>query len=139
MEKVTKYKTTDGRIWNTEEEASVHETLMGRVKEIIRALGERSDEIMNGAGYVQHDPAVVKKIKASFYQLALTQQGFNKAESDENVPGEYWIGRYLDDSNSALYSVWSRLQCIDELGREFDQQFYKNNPDKCKMQEFKAL
>lgn len=135
MEEVKKYKTADGLIWNTEEEALVHETLMGRVKEIIRALGERSDKIINGEGYVQHDPKIVKKIRASFYQLALTQQGFDKVEGDENVPGEYWIGRYLDDSNSALYAVWNRLQCIDKLGREFDQQYYVNNPDKAKLVE----
>jgi len=133
METVKKYKTADGLIWDTEEAASVHETLMGRVKEIVSALGERSDKIANGKGYIQHDPKVVKKIKASFYQLALTQQGFAKSEGDENIPGEYWIGRYLNDSNSALYSVWNRLQCIDDLGREFDQQFFKNNPNKAKL------
>lgn len=137
MKEIKRYQTEDGLIWNTEEEASVHETLMGRVKEIISALGERSNEIMNGRGYIQHDPKVVKKIKASFYQLALTQQGFDKSEGDENIPGEYWIGRYLSDSNSALYNVWNRLQCIDEMGREFDQQFFKNNPNKANLVEIK--
>ncbi len=137
MKKAKKYKTEDGRIWNTEAEASVHETLMGRVKEIISALGERSDKILNGAGYIQHDPKVVKKIRASVYQLALVQQGFNTAQGDENVPGEYWIGKYLDDSNSALYPIWNRLQCIDKLGREFDKEYFKNNPDKAKRVEIK--
>ena len=137
MQEITRWRTEDGKIFDTPEEAQAHETLVGRVKEITAALGERSRDILNGRGYVQHDPKIVKKIKKGFYELALEQQGFKDAESDEHIPNEYFIGRYLDNSNSFLYSVWNRLQCIDKLGREFDQQYYVNNPEKATLIEIK--
>jgi len=131
MKTVQKYQTEDGRVFNTEEEAGAHETLVGRVTEITSALGLKSDEITNGAGYVQHDPTLVGKIKDSFFLLALEEQGQSAKDMDI-----HWLGRYLSDSNSYLYGIWDRLECIDELGREFDQQFYRNHPHKCKMKEF---
>jgi hypothetical protein len=137
MKEIKRYQTEDGKIHDTEELAAAHETLVARVAEITSALGPRSDEINNGAGYVQHDPAVVEKIKASFHLVALKTQGFD--DPDENgAPDEHFIGRWLNDSNSFLYGVWNRLACIDELGREFDQQFFRNNPHKCAMKEFKS-
>jgi len=131
MKTVQRYQTEDGRVFNTEEEAGAHETLVGRVNEITSALGLKSDEIKNGAGYVQHDPVIVEKIRASFYKLALEEQG--QSEKDINL---HWLGRYLSDSDSYLYGMWGRLACIDELGREFDQQFFRNNPHKCEMKQF---
>jgi hypothetical protein len=133
MKTVQRYQTEDGRVFNTEEEAAAHETLVGRVNEITSALGSKSDEIRNGAGYVQHDPVITEKIRDSFYKLALEEQG--QSEKDISL---HWLGRYLSDSDSYLYGMWNRLACIDELGREFDQQFFRNNPHKCAMKEFKV-
>lgn len=137
MQEITKWRTEDGKVFDTPEEAQAHETLVGRVKEITAALGERNRSILNGQGYVQHDPKIVRKVRKSFYQLALEQQGFDKAEADEHIPNEYLIGRYLNDSNSYLYDVWCRLQCIDTLGREFDQPYYALHPEKAKLVEIK--
>jgi hypothetical protein len=130
MKTVQRYQTADGRVFNTELEAGAHETLVGRVCEIISALGSKCN-ISGGNGYIQHDPAIVTKIKDSFFKLALEEQG--QSAKDMNI---HWLGRYLSDSNSYLYGTWNRLECIDELGREFDQQFYRNNPHKCEMKEF---
>jgi hypothetical protein len=133
MKEVKRYRTDDGKIHDTEELAAAHETLVARVAEITSALGPRTDKILNGAGYVQHDAQVVEKVKASFHQLALKTQCFDDLE--ETLDG--YFGRWLNDSNSYLYGIWSRLYSIDDQGREFDQQYYVKNPEKSTLIEIK--
>lgn len=37
------------------------------------------------------------------------------------------IGRYLDDSNHQINSIWIRFMCIDDMYREWSQPYYAFN------------
>lgn len=74
----------------------------------------------NGSGYYQQDIELVDSLKETLLKHFDNKYSF------------YWLGRILDDGGSSLYHCWCRLVCIDDAGREWDQQYYKNNPNEAK-------
>lgn len=80
----------------------------------------------NGGGYIQHTPATF----AAF--LAAVQGLFDKhapslAKMFSAQPRGF-VGRYLDDGGSPLYSVYMRICMIDDSYREWGQPYYAIHP-----------
>lgn len=88
------------------------------IKEIDKLQYDFFDKVnsnfINGDYYIQQDIYFVEKLK----QMMVDHCGHNF-----NI-----LGRYLSDGNSKLYNSWCRLSNIDELGKEWGQQYLKLNP-----------
>jgi hypothetical protein len=69
-------------------------------------------DFKNGGGYIQQDHIVIEEIKNYFI---------------ERFGGFMISGRYLDDSKSPLYEIWTRIYSIDSEYREWGQPYYANN------------
>ena len=135
MEKISKYKAIDGSIFNTEEECLRYESLIEKVKAIMRPLGERPDDtnFTNGGGYIQHDYHVLAIAKEQLTELA------TKTFKIERNVGFGIIGRYCDDNGSrCLYNAWSRLNCCDNQSREWGQGYYAINPHEGTQKPYRA-
>ena len=126
--------------------------IMNLNKLIDREQFDKDCSFSNGKGYIQQDIELVNKLKEELHTKATK---FINDKSIEYINSENWlqfhtieerplaiekaknttynknfIGRYLDGMNLDLYKIWSRLQNIDELGREWGQMYYRLNPEK---------
>jgi len=133
MEKIIRYKSLDNTIFDDEQKCINYDNLIKKVRLIMIPLGDlpkdESCKFANGQGYLQHNIKDVSKAKKELTDLAnnyfKTNYGFG------------FIGRVMNDSNnSVLYFNWGRLNCIDEKGREWGQQYYAINPEKGKQIQF---
>ena len=127
MEKITQFKARDGKTFETIESCFEHERLLVRLGEIMSKLvpTPKNDncKFVNGGGYIQQNPQIVKKVRAEFLELTETLLG-KKITSPI-------LGRYLNDTsdNEAVYKAWCRLYCIDSQSREWGQPYYAHHDD----------
>ena len=130
VQEIHKYKAKDGSEWNTVEEAEKREVIVDAASDFIKPLGEKPKdpkcEFANGKGFIQHDKYIVAQMKMNFIKFCAVT--LKKPELLRDKCSFNFIGRYLDDSDSPPYYIWSRLMCIDDHGREFGQAYYANNP-----------
>jgi len=83
---------------------------------------------VNGGGYLQLKKDFYKKKLYEF--LKLVKEQFPKVEVDSNKL--WYIGRVLDDSDSALYYFWAKLICVDKKYRYWGQPYYALHPERGK-------
>jgi len=135
MEKVTKYKAVDGKLFKDSDECRKYEENINKVNKIMVALNpipEDSCEFMNGEGYIKQNLKAVKKAENELFKL-----GCEIFKLKPSQWGKYSIGRVFDDSGfTFIYSAWGRLNNIDKFGREWGQGYYAINPDKGKQEPF---
>ena len=135
METIQQYKSFCGKIFNTIEECNRYEVISKQVDNILETIEDSSkfDEgcnFTNGEGFIQHPANTYNILEKELVRLSNI---WFKAEDDPFTCFNYYLGRYIDDSNmSCLNKLSYKLMCIDELGREYGQPYFKNNPDKCK-------
>jgi hypothetical protein len=124
MEKVIKYKSIDGCIFDDEASCLKHESFVAHVTLIMRELVKNpgTTEFFNGRGYIQQEGRIVEKAKREL--LALGREIYKEPNMSFG-----WMGRYCD-GNRPLYGAWCKLSNIDILNREWGQQYYANNPTK---------
>lgn len=130
MKIIKLYQTEDGRTFPTTLLAEAHEDLLEHVTRFISQLKAKPDSIEfdNGEGYIQHDPVTAEKLKVAF-------QEFSNLYLGKKVTFGI-LGRYLQDMDSPLYSVYCRFSCMDSLYREWGQPYFALNPDKGSQLEF---
>lgn len=133
MEVVQHFKAKDGTLFKNQDECSEYEdVLTARDKAIRLVLPKEHDttDFANGEGYIQLTDdtkeefidaylGLVKRLHPSLHQKAVT-----------NPVGI--IGRYLDDSNSPLYRLWTLACQIDRQNRLWGQPYYALHPDEGK-------
>lgn len=128
---ITKYETSDGRQFDSPQDAESHETLTLRVREIMRPLdipAAIQEKIDAHKGYYQHDIESVYAAREGI--LAICRE----EKMDEHYPAFKHhgrevhplsiVGRILDDHGGALNDGWRRFAKIDPQGREWQQCFY---------------
>jgi len=135
MKAITKYQARDGREFSDRIECEKHELFLGEIDKIESMLAKRPDDtkFANGGGYVYQNRETITKARSLFLDLA----GRVLRRDVRQVSGS-WLGRYLDDNDSPLYSFYLRLfYCIDQHSREWGQVYYANHPDRGTQSEYK--
>lgn len=131
MKIITKFKTNDGREFNSEVEAAKHEKLLANIERVMRPLTiprEIAERISNGEGWYQHKIEDVFAAREGI--LALARPLYAQSYPVFNTPGKEahplsFIGRVLSDNpDDPLGDAWNRFMRIDERGREHQQPYY---------------
>jgi hypothetical protein len=141
--KMVKYRAKDGTLCDSEAEADDLDRTLAAIDAAMSRLAPRSDGMAftDGRGYVQHDPADVKRAREAIFRAAAKEQAWYFAKHPEADTAEtahplrHILGRILDDSGSLFYRPWMRLACIDDAGREWGQPYFALHPDKAGLQE----
>lgn len=124
---ITKYRTTDGTEFPTEQGAERHEALCQAIAEVMRPLGASRE--LRADDYVQHDPAAVIKARVGILALAAERADYPifRHQPPEEVHPNSAAGRILDDVGGPLRDAWFRFRCTDEFGREWQQPYFAIN------------
>jgi hypothetical protein len=127
---VQHFKANDGTLFEDEAECAKYDEVLGaRDKAVALILPKQFDttDFANGTGYIQLTEdtkddfidaylGLVKRLHPSLHQKAVT-----------NPVGI--IGRYLCDSDSPLYRLWTLACQIDKQNRLWGQPYYALHPD----------
>lgn len=135
----TKYVAKDGSEWENEEGALNRENLIDEVNKIMQELKPTPTKL-NWKGYIQQNPSVVESVKRKLYNIAnrdgilkwwLDYQKTEHGNTDESLIKCHpsWFCRMLDGSHTPLDKAYSRLWCIDDNCREYNQPYYALHPE----------
>ncbi len=128
------YKTSDGTRFFSSEQAVAYERELDSVAWIAARI---PDSKLKHGKYKQHDRQQLLQIKRDLWPLVLAK--VNAAEHypewlkkhPDDVHPSSGVGRVLDDTGGPVARAWQKLARFNfELGREYDQPYYANNPEK---------
>ena len=124
----TKFVSTDGSEWDTEEAAIKRDNLVERINQIMQPLGSIHPDVEAVKGWVQHDLEVVNTAKDKILDLC-RELKYNEDFPAFNNKGRDChplsiIGRVISDWGGPLDTAWRRFCCIDVQGREHEQPYY---------------
>lgn len=128
MQTITKYKANDGSEWDDIQKALKRDNLLAAVNEVMAPLGDFPKQVIDGEGWLQHDPNIVTTAKQGILDLckpdfADSFPQFNHPAAD--VHPLSIIGRILDDCHDDPRSrAWNRFCRIDVHGREHQQPYF---------------
>jgi hypothetical protein len=128
MNKITKYKSTDGSEWDTEAVCVERDELCAQVNEAMAPLGDVPEGVNAGKGWLQHDPETVLQAKDAILEICREDKYLSSLPAFSG-PGRAChplsiIGRILDDCGGPLGTAWNRFCRIDSQGREHQQCYY---------------
>ena len=143
MEQITKWKANDGSEWDSQEKCIARGRMIEDVDRAMAVLKPHPTDL-NWEGYVQHDQKTLLECKRALFKIS-NQEGVlkwwidkqkvehGKTEKDliESCHPSHFC-RMLDGGNRPLDRGYSRLCCIDENLREWNQPFFALNPEKGK-------
>jgi hypothetical protein len=133
----------DGSRFEDADKCGAHEALCAKLTAALAPLGARPD--IDHGTYVKHDPEVVRGVTISILLIAKDALGESRiswiddtleslragsVKGDDNWKHPSWVGRLLSDHGGPLSDSWWRISCTDEHGREWDQPYFANNPDR---------
>lgn len=133
MERISLFKTLDGKTFSTPEEALEYESIMREVQDFLLAFAENEDlafaenediDFSNGDGYIQHPSGTRDKMEKKLVELS------NRwLKPDEPFTAfTYYLGRVIDDNQiKCLYHLSYRVMCIDNEDKEWGQPYYALN------------
>lgn len=136
----TVYVAEDGTRFSTETMCRRHEILIAQIEDAFRSLAPVYG--LPDDGYFQHDPVVVLAAARALGIVSLpylaSYPSVTREKIDEGVmePNDrrvlylHNIGFAISrgDGPRVLDRAWTRLSCIDPMGREWNQPYYANNP-----------
>ena len=103
MERISLFKTADGKIFSTPEEALEYESIMREVQDFLLAFAELDDiAFVNGSGYIQHPSGTRDKMGKKLVELS--NRWFKPDEPFINFT--YYLGRVIDDN---------QMKCLNHL------------------------
>lgn len=143
----TLYIADDNLIFNTEEECIRHEEHCNKALNIINKLHSRptTEKFKNGKEFYQHDLQEFLAIRLEFLELCTTisdtmfiQEMYEYTKNNGGIVGAGMIK--LTNTLSKILSntmkgYWYRLRCIDKLGREWSEIWFKTDKTTEQMQE----
>lgn len=126
MERISLFKTADGKTFSTPEEALKYESIMREVQNFLLAFAENEDiDFSNGDGYIQHPIGTRDKMGKKLVELY--NRWFKPEEPFINF--SYYLARLIDDSSmKCLNHLSYRIMCIDREDREWGQPYFADNP-----------
>jgi len=144
MEEVKRFKSKDGKFFDSVEKCLSHEIDFTAVETVMSLLNPIPEDdhckFANGHGFVRQDIALIEKCMGVVIKLADIDLKDKKEEILAH-PFPYRnsvIGRYLSDSDKGfLYSAWHRFMCMDDSGREWGQPYFTAHPEAAEQFEIK--
>lgn len=129
-QQITQYATSDGNKFLSLAAAESHETELAKVHPILARIPESN---LSHGTYVQHDRETLLQIKRDLFALVLAKYGDSYPQWRTFAPDDVHpfsgVGRVLSEDSGPLASAWNRIGCFNfELGREYDQPYFANNP-----------
>ena len=138
MKQINKWQAEDGSEWTTREKCAKRDAMIDDVDVAMCALKPHPSD-SGWEGYVQHTPDTVMACKRRLFNIA-NQEGVLKwwidkqkkdyGKTDKSLIEEChasWFCRMLDGTHMPLDRAYSRLHCIDEQLREWEQPYFAVN------------
>lgn len=135
---IVRYQARDGSVWNSEAAADRRDRLNFEVAQVMAGLTPRPKALEDNKGYLQHSAASVLNVSRLLMSLAAPFLGADwmqrqraKHSEDEIALGiRGCFGRICDgDDSEPLQRAYSRMLCIDDQNREWQQPYFAINPD----------
>ena len=125
MERISLFKTLDGKTFSSEEEALKYESMLRETNEFLLQFTELDDiDFANGSGYIQHPSGTRDKMGKKLVELS--NRWFKPDEPFINFT--YYLVRVIDDNQmKCLNKLSYRIMCIDMDDKEWGQPYYANN------------
>lgn len=135
MKTVSRYIADDGSEFATAESCQKYELLCAKVSALMSLLEPIPDlpscSFANGAGYIKHNPAIAKQVKAGLL-AAGNEIMSHKLFLDADAHPSY-AGRLIDDmSEKCLRNAWHRFMCMTPDFLEYGQPYFANHPSEAK-------
>ena len=136
---ITQFEADDGSIHETMESAMEHDRRLVELAAVMAPMPPVNDPgcvFRNGGGYKDWPIHVVRQVRNGIMRLTKAWAPWIFRDGSGKMVDVHpsYIGRALSDSDTSpgLYSHYMRLFFdIDEAGREYGQQYYRNNPSEC--------
>lgn len=116
MERVIRFLSSYGGEFTSEEACLAYEALCAQVDAVMAPLGKMPEgtDFSNGMrGYVQHDPAIARKVRGDLWAMMKLH------------------GVYARDCVRPWDGAVYRTHCINEsTGREYGQPYFVSHPEK---------
>lgn len=127
IEKIEQFKTGDGNVFNTLEEAEVYNILLKKCDDVSSTLisfPEDDEDFYNGVGWIQHLEGTKKNLEKFILEMYF--------ELNPDVPVEteltYNIYEAFADKNTlCLFDLIYRWKCMSEDDREYGQPYFVRN------------
>ena len=139
MKKVEKFKSVDGRLFDSKQECLVHEQKINEIEAVYNMLHipnkyKDNMKFVNGDGKIQHTEQEVLSYKKTVIELVFKYNDFIREEfekySIEEINSRGIFGRYIDDCAYDFKSLWWRLMCINSKHQEFGQPYFAIESEK---------
>lgn len=125
MKKVTRVLTVDGKLFESEKRAELHEAEFLEVQALERSIFPAKFDTCdfgNGGGYIQLSPDAYERFMAGYRKVIAKYHKELLRHFDKYPTGI--IGRYLGDGDAVAYSLWCLACQIDDSGRLWGQSYY---------------
>lgn len=127
----TKYRSSDGKLWDSEEAAIKRDALCDEIAVAMMPLGNQPD--LGHGKWIQHTREDLFQARRNLWEIVKDHYGRSypkwlEANADDVHPFSV-VGRVLSDCGGPLDDAWGRLRrCNFENCREYDQAYYAMNP-----------
>lgn len=125
VKQVTRYETTNGRLFTDEAKANKYQTALDLVAQAESWLPKVSFGFQE---YVQLTREQYDRFKRAFDEVIIVYHRDLIKHNPEQVIRGGILGRFLNDGDSPVYGLWVILQSIDDKLRWYNQPYYANHP-----------
>jgi len=131
-EQVTIYRADDGSTWNSAKDAESRDAMVRVGKELESILSKKPPP--NFSGWIQQNTGEVWKLKNALVLVAKRirpNESWDDIRPDDIVhPGSYFSRLMTENgAEDPISAIWWRACCIDDHGREWEQWYFRNNPE----------
>lgn len=132
MERIVKYRSSDGCEFVDADACERYERLCSAVRDAMSLIGDKPD-LPHGT-FIQQDREACMACKRAMLQIVRKRLGDHwevlKNNSDDDIHPSSFVGRLVDDSGiKCLGEAWWRLMRINwDNFCEYDQPYFANNP-----------
>lgn len=133
MRKITIYESNDGVKFDTESECIKYERLVFDVEKVMDSLILSNNRWSDPRhGYIQQDEKVVRETSFKILNMVSENCAIDNFFDLEGLSYAQRIVSEYSELRPLTYAV-NRLCRIDEKGREFSQQYFRNHPEEVKL------
>ncbi|MFA5999924.1 MAG: hypothetical protein WC783_03010 [Candidatus Paceibacterota bacterium] len=117
---ITKYKSKDGKLFDTEDKCKKYEDKYNAVMRIYNIL-PKVDINSNDGTFYRHDLRTFEKFKTKLFEFMLDYFKDELKGDTKAVKQRFGIVGQFIDGDDLLIKLWDRYMCTDDQGREYGQ------------------